>query len=50
MVMVVPAPFAEVGVPLSTPAVVSVSPAGKVPLVTVKECGAVPPRALRFCE
>ena len=41
---------AVVGVPLSTPAVESVSPAGNVPLVTANEYGEVPPVALKLCE
>ena len=35
-VTLTPAPFAVVGVPLSTPAVESVNPAGKVPALMVK--------------
>ena len=40
---------AALGVPLSTPALVSVRPAGKAPEVTAKAYGPVPPDAVNVC-
>ena len=39
-----------VGVPLSTPAAVKVSPAGTVPLEILHVYGVAPPAALKVCE
>jgi hypothetical protein len=50
MVTLTPAPLVAVGVPLMTPALLSVSPAGSVPLVKAYEYGPVPPLALIDCE
>jgi hypothetical protein len=41
---------ALVGVPLMTPAVDRISPAGGLPLVIAQEYGGVPPEAASVCE
>ena len=49
--MLAPAPLPAVGVPLITPVVLlSVKPAGNVPLAMLKVRGAVPPVAVSVCE
>ena len=41
---------ARVGVPLKTPAVLSVNPVGSAPALTEKVYGERPPLAVRFAE